>query len=188
MTRLIAFIAAVTLVSASGCQYNPAAAQFPNVVDSLTLYALNGTPPSSPIGLDLKTGSGVRLDQSFIFDLAFDLDAAGRVNLMPVRVLANGLTSVRSVGVQIINAPYEAYTEAASNGYKYDSTLVVAVGATVAINPLDASTCTVYSLGTSYYAKLVVDSVNASARALYVRMTADPNCGYRTLTPGVPKK
>ena len=186
--RLVAFLAAVALVSAAGCQYNPAAAQYPSVVDSLTMYALNGTPPSSPVGLDLKTGSAVRLSQSFIFDVAFDLDSAGRVKILPVRVVANGLASVRSVGLQQVSANYGDYTEAFTSGYKYDTTLVVSVGSTVAVNPLDPTTCTVYSIGTSYYAKLIVDSVNLGTRALYVRVLADPNCGYRTLEPGVPKK
>jgi hypothetical protein len=188
ISRLVAFVAAVALVTAAGCQYNPAAAQFPSVVDSITVYALNGTPPSSPVGLDFKTGAAVRLSSSFIFDVAFDLDSTGRVDILPVRVVANGLASVRSVGLQQINAKYDDYTQAFTSGYRYDTTLVVPVGTTVGINPLDGTLCTVYSIGTSYYAKLIVDSVNAATRALYVRVTTDPNCGYRTLEPGVPKK
>jgi hypothetical protein len=186
--RLATFAAAVAVVAGAGCQYNPAAAQFPSAVDTITVYALNGTPPSSPAGIDLKTGSAVRLDQTFVFDIALDIPPTGGVAVLPVRVVANGLESVRSVGLQQVNAGYDTYTEAFTSGYHYDSTLVVPIGTTVAINPIDATTCTVYSIGTSYYAKLIVDSVNATTRALYVRLVSDPNCGYRTLAPGVPSK
>jgi hypothetical protein len=103
-----------------------------------------------------------------------------------VRVVANNLASVHSVGLQVVSATFDEYTRAVTSGYHFDSTLVAPVGATIAVNSLDVSTCSLYSLGSSYYAKFIVDSVNAAQKAFYVRLLADPNCGYRTLTGGVP--
>jgi hypothetical protein len=48
---------------------------------------------------------------------------------------------------------------------------------------LDIGTC-LYSLGgQTLYAKLTVDSLNATTRRLYARTVVDPNCGYRSVVP-----
>ena len=46
-------------------------AGFPNVVDTVTLYALQGTPISTPSAFDISSGAAVRTDQGFPFDFAF---------------------------------------------------------------------------------------------------------------------
>ena len=76
--------------------------------------------------------------------------------------------------------------EAPSSGYKYDSTTVVSVGQTVIFDSRSRF-CSGLFLP-NIYAKLVVDSVSAN-RLIFVRLAADPNCGFRGLVPGeVPKK
>jgi hypothetical protein len=50
-----------------------------------------------------------------------------------------------------------------------------------------ASDACQYSLASQLYAKLVVDSVASTRRQIYFRAVRDPNCGFRSLQPGVPK-
>jgi hypothetical protein len=180
-------VAIVVLCTGCGALSAPQA-EFPNTYTDPIVYALNGAPASSPAGLDFLSGAAVAVDNTFTFNVALDIDSAGDVVIYPARRVADGLASVISLGVQKIDASFDDYTQAAKNGYETDSTVVVKVGQTVGFDVYDTSTCTVYSLGSSYYVKLVVDSINPSLRAIYVRMLSDPNCGYVTLTTGVPTK
>ncbi|MDE3171747.1 MAG: hypothetical protein KGN74_01625 [Gemmatimonadota bacterium] len=180
--------AALALLCAGCGALSAPKAQFPNTATDFTVYALNGAPASTPAGIDFLTGSPVAVDNNLQFNVALDIDSAGRIVVYPARKVANGLSAVIRIGLQKIDTPYDNYTIATKSGYTPDSTLVVPVGATVAVNVYDTSTCTAYSLGTSYYGKFVVDSVNPSLRAMYVRLVADPNCGYVSLMPGIPTK
>ena len=47
--------------------------------------------------------------------------------------------------------------------------------------------CLAY-LSTIRYTKLVVDSIDVARRAVFFRTVHDPNCGYRSLIPGVVPK
>jgi hypothetical protein len=47
--------------------------------------------------------------------------------------------------------------------------------------------CLAY-LSTIRYTKLVVDSIDVARRAIFFRTVHDPNCGYRSLVPGVVPK
>jgi len=164
------------------------AAQYPTTETSPTVYALNGSAPATPAGLDFLTGGAVTVDASFLFDVALDIDSSGNIVVYPARRVANGLATGTSIGLQKVSASYENYTQATKNGYVFDSVLVVPVGTVVAVDVLSTVTCTVYSLGASYFAKFIVDSINASQRAMYTRVLTDPNCGYIELTSGLPKK
>ncbi|MHB1863717.1 MAG: hypothetical protein ACYCVL_12170 [Gemmatimonadaceae bacterium] len=189
MPRFSLILGAAIAAFCVGCgALKPPAAQFPTTITSPTVYALNGSPAATPAGIDFLSGSAVSVDANFYFNVALDIDSAGRIVIYPARKVVTGLASVNSVGLQKIGGIFDDYTQAAKGGYTYDSTLVVPVGQVVGVNVLDATTCTVYSLGSSYYAKFVVDSINPLLRAMYTRVISDPNCGYTTLTPGVPTK
>lgn len=182
-------LGAATALLCAGCgALSAPKAQFPNTATDITVYALNGAPAATPAGIDFLSGAPVQVDNNLQFNVALDIDSAGRIVVYPARKVANGLAGVTSIGLQRIDAPYDDYNSAVKKGYTPDSTLVVAVGETVGFNVYDTSTCTVYSLGSSYYGKFVVDSVNPAVRALYVRLVSDPNCGYVSLVPGIPTK
>ena len=42
-------------------------------------------------------------------------------------------------------------------------------------------------LGYNIRAKFVIDSVNTSRRAIYLKVLSNPNCGFKSLEPGEPK-
>jgi len=187
--RLAALALAVTVVATSGCDGGPGIrAQFPNTEDTLTVYALNGTPITLPAALQLRTGLLTTVDANFSFDVAFDIDNQGQAHVLTPRVVAGQLVPVRRVGLLFSGDPFTAVDRAPASGYAYDTSYVLPVGKTLLIDTLEP-TCSAYSiLGRNIRAKLVLDSLNLSQRSLHVRVLFNPNCGFRQLTPGIPKE
>jgi len=108
------------------------------------------------------------------------------VVLIPARQVASGLASAPTVGLQLVDTPFDQLTRAPAGGYRNDSTLVAPVGRAVAIQLPQSQLCAGAFTGNNVFAKLVVDSV-AADRRIWFRFLANTTCGYRTLTPGVPK-
>jgi hypothetical protein len=169
---------------------NAPVANFPTYADTLGLYALTGAPRGPPTAIHLIRGvsssPAVATDGSFAFDVALDIDAQGRPVLYPVRALAAPFLGRHRVGIRRETRPFDSITEAPTDGYTHDSVAVVAVGEVVLIESTDPDATTTCLGGGVIYAKMVVDSLTASTRRLFVRITVDPNCGFRSLVPGVP--
>jgi hypothetical protein len=193
-TRLRAGLAAAALAAAAmlACgDPNAPVANFANYADTLELYALNGAPRGAPTAIHLIDGVGgssaATTDGSFRFDIAVDLDAEGRPRLYPVRAVAAPFLGKHRVGIRRTTQSFDAITEAPTDDYVHDSTAVVAVGEPVLVESADPEATSTCFGGGVIYAKMVVDSVHTTTRRLFVRVTADPNCGFRSLVvPGVP--
>ncbi|MCC6928652.1 MAG: hypothetical protein IT359_06625 [Gemmatimonadaceae bacterium] len=161
------------------------------VFDSTSVYALTNSPINYPSAFSFASGIPVRVDPSMGFEVAFDLAANGKVQLIPARristtrIVSGVASSSPQVGMQLVKGTFESMTKAPTGGYTRDSTFVVAPGEAVVLE-LSGDACT-YSLVSQQYAKLVVDSINTSRRQIYFRAVRDPNCGFRSLQPGVPK-
>ncbi len=159
--------------------------------DTLSAYAMTQTPISFPAAYSASAGIVVRVDPEIAFEVAFDLPATGKVQLIPARRisptrLVTGIpTASPQVGMQLIKGSFESMTKAPTGGYAYDSTFNIAPGEGVVLE-LSGDACQ-FSLASQQYAKLVVDSVNATRRQIYFRAVRDPNCGFRSLQPGIPK-
>lgn len=186
-----ALVAGAALLAACGDPTRPKAQQSVFSVDSLSIYALNGSPRNAPTALFFYAGTPVRADAGFGFDVALDIDSAGRPVLHPVRVIASGLATAHRVGLQLVSGSYEQLTKAPAKGYRYDSTLVAPVGATVAVEITESSACAYsyyYNYSTEIYGKFQVIEVDRVNRRMRVRLTVDPNCGFLSLVPNaVPK-
>ncbi|MFN8572747.1 MAG: hypothetical protein U0132_11925 [Gemmatimonadaceae bacterium] len=154
--------------------------------DTLIAYSLTGTPPEFPSGLNTAFRSVVRVDATHNYDVAFDLDTQGQVRLIPVKLMGGLVTTARRVGVQKATATYDALTKAPNTGYTYDSVTVIKPGDTAVLEVTSADQCS-FSLSAVIYSKIVVDSVKSSTREIFFRTTHDPNCGFRSFLPGVPK-
>jgi hypothetical protein len=191
--RLRAGLAAATFAAAAmlACgDPNAPVANFPNYADTLALYTLNGAPRGAPTALRILAGiggtSGVTADAGFSFDVAVDIDADGRPVLYPVRLVAAPFLGTHRVGIQRTTRPFDEILEAPESGYVHDSLAVLAVGEVVLIESADPEACTAF-FGGFVYAKMIVDSVDVPRRRVFARVTADPNCGFRSLVvPGVP--
>jgi hypothetical protein len=159
-----------------------------NVVDTVHLYALSGTPVSLPSGYSIAGRQVARTDQGAPFDFAFDIDTAGRAVLLPTGALRLGKQS----GLQISTQRFDSIKIAPTSNYHLDSALVVH-DSSVVIAYTSLSACA-GSLGVAYpyYAKLHVLGIDTTStpngRRIDFEILSDLNCGYRGLQPGVPRQ
>ena len=183
-TRPVRVVAVALAVLAIACgEPTKPKATYANALSTYALYAFTGAPVNAVTAISFLSGAA-RADASFAFDVAFDLDAGGRPIIYPVRTIASDLAGpVKRVGLQLLPGPFEAVREVPSTGYDTLAAKTINVGDVLAVELLDLSSC-LYSLGGQMlYAKLTVDSVNATTRRLYARTVLDPNCGYRSVVP-----
>jgi hypothetical protein len=161
-------------------------ATLPTLIDSTTVFALNGTPGTAPSALALFDGAAVRVDARFLFDIAFDIDASGKVAVIPVRRLTT-IGGGHLVGLQNVTTAYADLLEAPRDNYRHDTTFVVAPGAVLAVEVADPLLCSTFAFSPFYYAKIRIASVDVAARQIRVDFTVDRNCGFRSLVEGVPE-
>lgn len=183
-------VAAGMVAAVSGCGDDLGLAAFA-VRDpvNLTVYALNGTAQTLPAGIEIRGLNVTRVDPAWSFDLAFDLDASNNVVVHTVRSVSSELVSLPRVGLQTSTLTFDQLIDAPTSGFVYDSLLTLPVGRTLVIDKIDP-TCNRFGgafLGFNIRAKLVVDSLSTSRRAIYVKLLTNPNCGFRSLEPGEPK-
>lgn len=190
LTRFLAALAAVAGISACDDTLG-LRASLSVAFDTLSAYAMTNTPISFPAAYSVSSGIVVRVDPTLSFEVAFDLPGNGKVQLIPARristtrIISGTAAATPRVGMQLAKGSFESVTKAPTGGYTYDSTFTVAPGEAVVFE-LSGDACT-YSLASQQYAKLVVDSIVTSRRQVYFRAVRDPNCGFRSLQPGVPK-
>jgi hypothetical protein len=155
-----------------------------NVVDTVTIGALEGTPISMPSGYNINANA-VRTDQTVDFEFAYNVrqlpdDTYQRV-LVPRAAL--GISSGNAdPGLQHRDETFDELTRAPSNGYVTDSAVPVDVGERYLVR--SRVVCT--SLGVPLYGKLQILSFQDSTVTFEV--LADRNCGFKDLGPGLPDK
>ena len=190
MKARLALLATMSAVVALNACSDPTSlkATLPTFVDTLSVFALSGTPPSYPSGLSIVGRQVVRVDGFANFDVAFDIDAAGNGVIHPVKLVVNTIGGSRAVGLLTIPVPFEAVLEAPKTGFETDSSFVLVPGETVVIQSahnFSQDVCQ-FALSPYIYAKIALDSVNLASRTLHLRMGLDPNCGFRSFATGVP--
>ena len=158
-------------------------------VDTLSVFALSGTPPSYPSGINVLARQAVRVDGGASFDVAFDINANGDAVVYPVKQVVSLPGTSRAVGMQRLLVKFDSVTDAPKSGYQIDSTsFVLTPGATLAVQSqhnFSGDICQ-FALNPNIFAKLAVDSVNLASRTIYLRLGLDPNCGFRSFVAGVP--
>jgi hypothetical protein len=184
---VLAVAAVATFAFACG-DFTGVPASLPTITDTGTVYALNGAPAGAPAGLHVFTGTIVPVDQSFAFDVGFDLDSSGAIVIYPQRTVATALsTTTHSVGLQTVKDTFDAVLSAPKSGYRADTALVTQRNVVVLVQTADNGVCGLAVTGTSLYAKFEITEVNRLTRQLKIRWTADPNCGFVSFQAGVPK-
>jgi hypothetical protein len=154
-----------------------------NVERSETLYALVGTPVSTPSAYALEGGRRVRTDLSVEFDFAYNVESDGGHVFIPRAVLGIEPDASVNPGFQARTESFEAITEAPSNGYVTDRPVPIVVGERYVVR--SRVTC---SIGVPKYAKLEVVSFDDVARTVTFRVLTNDNCGFRGLLPGLPDR
>jgi len=166
-------------------------ADFDTVESVVTLRALTGTPLELPLALLVApVPQVVRPASDFVFDLAFDLDAAGAAQLYPVDVVARpSVIAGRRVGLQkITGRSYDEVTRAPDGGYDFSDPMPVAVGDVIVVQAIGHPSCLTSFFSTLVFAKLRIEAIDPAARTMSVRVLVDPNCGFRGFESGTPSR
>jgi hypothetical protein len=179
----LALASAATLAAACGDPLGLPPPAIENRTDTVSLYALSGTPVWSPSVYIIGFRQVARSDLSATgFDFAFDIDTAGRPVLLPTGALGLG----RQSGMQATQLAFDSVTVAPAGSYQSDSAIAVDSNDVVIIHsrPLVCS----FGITSIYYAKLHVLAIDTLARKIDFEILNNVNCGYRGLEPGLPKR
>jgi hypothetical protein len=150
-----------------------------NVVDTVALYAVDGTPLATPSAYLLARRQRVRTDQSANFDFAFNIDASSRVVLLPTGAVGLG----RASGLQLATQVFDSIKVAPPGGYVLDQAVPLDVD-DVALVRSQAVGC--LGLSEHLYAKLHVLAIDLVDRRMDFEILVNQNCGYKGLEPGFP--
>ncbi len=185
MRYFILALLAGPAIAACGNPLGLPAAFISNVVDTVHVYALSGTPVSLPSGYSIFSRRAVRTDQGQPFDFAFDLDTTARATLLSTGAMKLGPGS----GLQISAMQFDSIKIAPTTNYKQDSAQVVNINSVLILHSTTV-TCP-YGLPGVYYSKLHVLDIDTTStpngRRIDFEILSDLNCGYRGLQPGVPR-
>jgi len=180
-------VAVVAAVAQGGCS-DPTRLQsaFPNLEQRRLVYAINGTAITLPSALSVRSTGVAKVDASFAFDVAFDLDASGAVIAYTQARVATQLVASHRVGLQVSDSPFTTITRAPTSGFVYDSLVTLPIGKTLLVDVLE-SDCAGSFNGPNIRAKVAIDSVLTATRSIYLHVLSNPNCGFRSLVQGTPK-
>jgi len=169
---------------------NPFAAQLPTSQDVYTLFALTGTPPAYPSGLNTFARSPTRVDGNASFDVAFDINADGKAVLYPVKLIVTSVSGDRPVGLRKVAGTFDSITEAPTGTYQTDSAIVAAKGEIVVVEANRGSSGDVcsFNISPNIYTKILVDSIDVASHTITIQTVMDPNCGFRSFADGIPSK
>ncbi len=157
-------------------------ASVPNVVDTVSLYALRGTPLTVPSAFDIVYGQSARTDRGEVFDFAFDIDAAGSPLILPAGVL--GLAP--EAGILLSQESFQAIERAPDKDYTADSTFTISTGDVFIGRSRNSSVLCIYLGALPRYGKFHVLALDAQERSVTLEFLVNSNCGFRSLEPGIP--
>lgn len=181
--------AALTALALAACDdTDPFAATLPTVEDSYTIFALSGTPPAYPSGLNTAARAATRVDGNANFDVAFDINADGNAVVYPVKLVVSSIGGDRPVGLRKVDAPFDSVKIAPTGTYPDSVAVVAGRGQVVVVEAyrgLTGDLCA-FHLSQNIYTKIVIDSVDVPSRTINIRTVMDPNCGFRSFEPGIP--
>jgi hypothetical protein len=177
----------LALAVACGDPFALSKPRYQNLVDTVTLYALNGgTPVRTPsayfIGTNDLPPEPVLIQNGSAFDFAVDLDTLNQVVVLPTGALHLGLGS----GVQTTTTPFDSIRIAPTAGFKRDSAVAIPVGGRAIVHSRDSQCSNLLTV--VYYAKLEILAVDTASRKITFQILVDDNCGYRGLEPGFPAR
>jgi hypothetical protein len=154
-----------------------------NVERTDTLWALVGTPVSTPSGFSVEGGRRVRTDLTVDFDFAYNVQTDGQHVLLPRAALGIDTANAVNPGFVARTESFEGITTPPSRGFVTDEAVPVATGERYVIR--SRVTCNV---GVPKYAKLEILEFNDALGIMTFRVLVNDNCGFRSLEPGLPDR
>ena len=158
-----------------------------NVIDTIALFSLDGTPVSKASGFAVELGQPVRTDIFSAFDFVFTVDPQGRPLLVPARAAGMPASSLDPglipQGTAVGGLQFDQITVAPFDGYVTEDSLEAAVGNTYVVRSR-----VICALGVPRYAKIEILELNLAPDTLRMslKLLDNFNCGYRGLEPGLP--
>ena len=148
-----------------------------------TLWALVGTPVSTPSGFSVEGSRRVRTDLTVDFDFAYSIQTDGVHVLLPQAAL--GIDTANSVrpGFAARTESFEAITTPPTGGYITDTAVPISPGERYVVR--SRVTCNV---GVPKYAKIEILEFNDGLGIMTFRVLVNDNCGFRSLEPGLPDR
>lgn len=185
--RVVVLVSALVIAASVACSGSTdSVANLDTVTYKSALFAINGSPAGAPTAINTPTAFTVRAEVGYDFDVAFDLDASGRPVVLTQRAVGNPLGSAgHQVSLQALAGAFAAITSAPKDGWVADSSLTLTVGQVLVVRA-GATACQL-DASPYMYSKMVVDSVSAAQRQLWLTVLTDPNCGFRSLVTGRPR-
>jgi hypothetical protein len=151
-----------------------------NMVDTLAIGSLTGTPITTPSGFAVEVGP-VRTDLDAGFDFAYNIEAGGRRVFIPRAELGLPSATTADPGLQRRDEAFDAIVVARSNGYVTDEAVPIEVGERYMVRSRVACPQSV-----PRYAKLEILAFEDSM--VTFKVLANRNCGYKGLEPGLPDR
>lgn len=153
-----------------------------NVERTDSLWALVGTPVSTPSGFSLEGSRRIRTDLSVDFDFAYNIQPSGEHVFLPRAAL--GIDTANSVNPGFVprTESFDAITSPPTDGYVTEAAVPIAAGQRYVVR--SRVTCT--NLGVPKYAKMEVLEFDDVRRIVKFRVLVNDNCGFRSLEPGLP--
>ena len=152
-----------------------------NVVDTVTIGSLTGTPIVTPSGFAVEEGA-IRTDLDAGFDFAYNIEPGGRRVLLPRAALGLPSTNTADPGLQRRDEAFDAIVVASSNGYVTDEPVPIEAGDRYIVR----SRVLCSSLGVPLYAKIEI--LEFDGNLMHLKVLANRNCGYKGLEPGFPDR
>jgi hypothetical protein len=152
-----------------------------NVERTDTLWALVGTPVSTPSAFSVEGSRRVRTDLTVDFDFAYNVEATGQHIFLPRAALGIDTANAVNPGFVPREESFEAITTPPTGGYITDVPVPIAAGQRFVVR--SRITC---NIGVPKYAKLEILEFDPAARLVVFRVLANDNCGFRSLEPGLP--
>jgi hypothetical protein len=154
-----------------------------NIERTDTLWALVGTPVSTPSGYSVNGSQRVRTDLSIEFDFAYNVQTGGEHIFLPRAALGIDTANAAKPGFLIRSESFDDITLAPSNGYITDVPVPIALGQRYVVR--SRVTC---AIGVPKYAKLEILSFDEVTRIVSFRIMVNDNCGFKSLEPGLPDR
>ena len=167
----------------------------PNIIDTVTLHALQGTPINAASGFDVIVGLTARTDRQSDadrlrgipppgFDIAFDIGDDSLALIFTTGALGLNARS----GIQSSDRAFGDIVIAPLEDYQLD-TLVVGVDSVFIVRSRLTSFGCVFFLGRlPRYGKFHVLDLNLETRQITLENLVNVNCGYRGLEFGIPTR
>jgi hypothetical protein len=181
----VALVAGAALVGACS-DLTQGAGLTENATQPFFVHALTGSPLLASTAIAFPARSVTRVDGTFNFDVAFDINASGGVVLLTPELVGQNPGGDRLVGIVTGIGSYDNILEAPLSGYIVDSAVVVQRGQAVAVQAQEPLCVTSNPTAPYLYAKIVIDSVDLVGRGIYGRAMIAGDCGYRQLIAGFP--